>query len=53
MREGTEVLTQGAELEGGEESCHSLHQEGARLGQTSLLAVSLENLVMGGGQPRC
>ena len=28
MREGTEVLTQGAELEGGEEGCHPMHQEG-------------------------
>ena len=28
MREGTKVLTQGAELEGGEEGCPPLHQEG-------------------------
>ena len=28
VREGIKVLTQGAELEGGEEGCHPLHQEG-------------------------
>ena len=28
MREGTKVLAQGAELEGGEDGCHPLHQEG-------------------------
>ena len=65
VREGTKLLTQGAELEGGEEGCHPLQpgarslrlavnstrrvRWGARLGQASPLSVSLDSLVTGGG----